>query len=503
MSGKLSLSPLVGKIAELLAGKSVELGGIYLVGGAVRDGLLGWSSHDLDFVVNEDSLETGRKVADALGGAYFTLDEEFQVGRVVLTPENQPRQIFDFVKLQGKDLVDDLQNRDFSINAMAVSLAEMDTLIDPLGGASDLLQRRLNACSEESLRSDPVRVLRAVRMSAKYQLAIAPKTRQLIVESVPSLVDVSAERLRDELFKILDSPRPSASLRILDRLGAMEIILPEIAELKTVSHAPPHIYDLWEHTLHTVEGLEEILQLLDEHYVHDNQSGGDLFSGLVSQRLGRYRKQISAHMAEELVPERTARPLIFLAALLHDITKPAHLTVEEGGRIRFTGHEASGAEFAAHFGARLKLSRAEIHRLRRTIADHARPWYLAKLEAGPSKKAIYHFWRDNRDTGIDICLLELADLRGVYGYTLSKEIMEQHLDAVRTLLEGYFETPQLALPKALLDGNALIARLGIKPGPVVGEVLNALIEAQVEGEVQTREQALEFAAEYLSNLNEN
>jgi putative nucleotidyltransferase with HDIG domain len=475
---------------------------IYLVGGAIRDAVLGQSSHDLDFVVAGDSLTTARKMADALGGAFFTLDEEFQVGRVVLAPEDASRQEFDFVKLQGDTLIEDLRKRDFTVNAMAISLGDLDELIDPLGGLEDLIHHRLKPCSQQSLISDPVRTLRAVRMSAKYQLVIPPETRKLIVEAVPKLGKVSVERLRDEFLKLLEAPKPAASLRVLDRFGALEILIPEIADMKGVDQSPPHIHELWEHTLHTVQALERILHLLDTHYSHDNEMGGDLFSGLLSQRLGRYRKQISDHLAEQLVPERSVRGLIFLSALLHDIGKPLHRTVEESGRIRFIGHEETGAETAAKIGTKMKLGNREIRRLKRTVADHTRPWHLASAKEMPSKKVVYRFWSDNADAGIDICLLELADLKGVYGHTLTKDLMERHLDTIRYLLESYFESPAVISPQALLDGHDLISKFGIKPGPLVGELLKELIEAQVEGELETKEQANTFVSDYLSKLKE-
>lgn len=500
MSAVFGFSSLIPRIVEVLGEASIDPAEIFLVGGAVRDAVIGRPCHDLDFVVSEHSLKTARKVADTLEGAYFTLDEEFQVGRVVLTPQGQPRQVLDFVKLQGAQLEDDLRQRDFTVNAMAISLGDLDTLIDPLGGLADLRHHQLNPCSAQSLSADPVRVLRAVRMSAKYQLAIPPETRQLIVEAVPGLEKVSAERLRDEFLKTLEAPKPAASLRILDHFGALEKLIPQIAAMKGLEQSPPHLYDLWEHTLHTVHGLEGILQLLDENYAHDNEMGGDLFSGLLSQRLGRYRVQISAHLAQKLVPERSALGMIFLAALLHDIGKPAHRQVQADGRIKFPGHEHSSAEAAVEIGAELKLSRAEIQRLSRTIAGHTRPWHLAADQDPPGKKAIYRFWRDHGEAGIDVCLLELADLRGAYGHTLAKELMERHLDTARILLEAWFESPEVVSPQTLLDGHDLIEGFELEPGPVIGELLNKLIEAQVEGQVRNREEALAFVSAALSDL---
>jgi len=464
---------------------------VYLVGGSVRDALLGRPSQDLDLIVTHRSLQTARAVADALGGAYFTLDEEFQVGRVVLTTEGQPRQEFDFVLVQGGDLQADLRNRDFTFNAMAVWLDDLDTLIDPLGGAQDLLQKRLVPCSNSAFLDDPVRVLRAVRMTAAFELTISPQVRALIQPAAARLGEVSAERARDEFLKVLGAPKPSVSLRLLDHFGVLELLIPEIRALKGETQSPPHIYGVWEHSLHTVQALEAILMLLDENYEHDNEMGGDLFSGLLSSRLGRYRQQITAHLAEHLVPDRPYRPLIFLAALLHDFTKPRHRTVEESGRIRFIGHEASGAKQIAERGAALKLSNTEIQRLVRIMHDHMRPFQAARAGEELTKRAIHRFWRDNGSSGVDVILVALADLRGIYGHTLTKDLMESHLEDARELLEAYFEHPEVVSPPVLLDGNDLMEMFDLEPGPKIGALLDLLREAQAAGEVETREQALE------------
>ncbi|MGD2027306.1 MAG: HD domain-containing protein, partial [Anaerolineales bacterium] len=388
MSVSLKSSPKVDKVRRVLDDAGVDLETVYLVGGFVRDMLLNRPSHDLDFVLTENSLGTARAVADALGGAYYTMDEEFQVGRVVLVDSEGRRRVMDFTAMQGETLEDDLRNRDFTVNAIAVSLVALDEAIDPLGGLEDLLHKRLRACSPTSLIEDPVRVLRAVRMAADYGLTLVPETRTLIEPAVSRLGEVSVERLRDEFLKLLDAPKPATSLRILDRFGVLDMMVPRAGKMKGVTQSPPHIDDVWEHSLHTVAGMERVLAILDAGYVHDNEFGGDLVSGLFSQRLGRYRKQISAHVAMELVPDRAYRPLLYLAAFCHDLTKPDHRQVVEGDKVRFTGHEVTSAQAMAELASWMRLSNAETRRLVRMVEGHSRPWKLAKLEAYPSRREV-------------------------------------------------------------------------------------------------------------------
>jgi poly(A) polymerase len=485
------LSPLASRVQEILSGSP----GVYLVGGAVRDALLGEPSHDLDFVVSEESLKTARTLADRLGGAYYCMDEEFQIGRVVLESEAQ-RTILDFSAMQGDTLEEDLRNRDFTINAMALDLQIPAEIIDPLGGGVDLLKKRLNLCSPTALADDPVRVLRALRLAASYGLTIQPETKTALKSAVGLLPQVSIERLRDELFKILDAPQPSANLRVMEVLGILEYLLPECAEMKGVIQSPPHISDVWDHSLHTVRQLEDVFRLLDKHYVHDNEEGGDIFSGVLSLRLGRYREQISEHFSQWLNPERSPRALLFLAALYHDVTKPRHRT-EEDGRIRFIGHETSGGQVVRSRGEALRLSSAENARLEVVVREHMRPWQLAKDGEMPSRRAIYRFWRAAGDAGVDICLLSIADLMAIYGHTLPQEVLEHHIEVVRGLLGAYWEKPEQVKPQPVLNGDDLMVLFDLQPGPQIGELLEALWEAQAVGEVEDRDQAVEYVRKQL------
>jgi tRNA nucleotidyltransferase/poly(A) polymerase len=490
----LKLSPLVFQVQEKLA----DFPDVYLVGGAVRDALLGIPSHDLDFVVQGDSLSVARQVADELGGAYYCMDEDFKVGRVVLDPAGQTRTAMDFIAMQGKSLEEDLRRRDFTVNAMALNLVNLERVIDPLGGAVDLLKGRLNICAPTAFEDDPVRVLRALRVAASYQLAIQHETTAALKAAVHLLSKVSVERLRDELFKILDAPQPSANLRVMERLGILEYLLPECSPMKGIIQFPPHIFDVWDHSLHTVRRLGDILQLLDKNYVHDNEEGGDLFRGVLSLRLGRFRERISEHFDVRLNPDRSLQAILLLGGLYHDVAKPSHRQVEEGGRIRFLGHDDGGAQVVRNRAEALRLSTVEAQRLEVIVREHMRPFHLVQTGKKPSRRAVYRFWRAAGDAGVEVCLLSIADLLAIYGHTLPQEILEQHMDVVRTLLETYWEKPEEVRPQALLNGSDLIDMFDMSPGPKIGELLESLWEAQAVGEVENKRQAVKFIRKQLN-----
>jgi poly(A) polymerase len=243
---------------------------IYLVGGAVRDALVSHPTHDLDFALAGEAIKTARQVADMLphigNGSilkadFYPLDAERDTGRVIVTNEDGTRTVMDFATFRGPDLESDLGGRDFTLNAIALNLRD-NSLFDPLGGAMDLKEKRLRACSPSAFMDDPVRILRGIRLAAKYGFQILPETRSAMKEAAGGLEKVSPERLRDELCRILDGPQPAACIRALDMLGALETVLPELSGLKGVEQRPPHVHDVWNHTLAVVSHLETILSIL-------------------------------------------------------------------------------------------------------------------------------------------------------------------------------------------------------------------------------------------------
>jgi putative nucleotidyltransferase with HDIG domain len=472
---------------------------VYLVGGSVRDALLGRKIHDLDFVLEKDVFRTARRTADKLGGAFYPLDEERQTARVVVRGDGKKRQFLDFAAFRGPDLESDLQARDFTINAMAVDVRKLSELMDPLGGARDLHQNLLRACSPHSLSDDPVRILRGIRLAAAYNLHIVPETRQLMRASIPLLPKISSERFRDELFRILEGPQPAASLRALKMLGVFSHVLPEIASLSGVDQSPPHTSNVWDHTLGVIQKLEEILSVLKADY--DPNSTSNLIMGLASIHIGRYRRQIGDHFGQSINPDRSKRGLLFMAALYHDIAKPETRRIDEDGRIRFIRHEQVGAELVLHRAKALHLNNNEAEHLSTIVRHHLRPKLLSQSAKLATPRAIYRFFRDTNSAGVDVCLLSLADVLATYGATLPDYIWTRHLSVVRSLLEAWWEhNEKQVLPNLLLNGKDLIDIFNLSPGPQIGALLESLREAQAVSKVHTREEALEYIQKALKGI---
>ena len=482
---------------------------VYLVGGAVRDALLGRMIRDLDLVVERDAIKTARRVANALVNAgsgdyikadFFPLDMERDTGRVLVTHQDGTRTLMDFAAFRGPDLEADIQGRDFTLNAIAINLAD-NTIHDPLGGARDLKESHLRACSSTTFSDDPVRILRGVRLAANYGFTILPETRKAMNAAAGLVGEISAERTRDELFHLLDGLQPATCLRALDLLGALDKVLPELSILKKVRQPAPHVHDVWEHTLATVNHLEKILAALAPDY--NPSTASELTNGLLVLRIGRYRQQISDIINTAISSDRSLRSLLFLAALYHDVAKPQAKREDEEGQTRFWDHDKQGAELAINRGRELALSNDETARLGTVVANHMRIHFhtnrLAREGNPPSRRTIYRFFRDTGAAGVDVCLLALADIRATYEETLPQETWAAALDVVRLMLENWFEKPSESIfPNQLVDGDELMKELDLQPGKIIGDLLEVLREAQAVGKITTRQEAISEAREYLS-----
>lgn len=491
--------PLLKAVRDLLPADQP----LYLVGGSVRDSLLGRSTHDLDFAVPSGALKLARSIADKLPGAFFPLDAGTDTARIVVRREDGSRDLLDFAGFRGPDLAADLRGRDFTVNAMALDVRTGE-MIDPLGGAQDLRDKRLRACTENSLGDDPLRMLRAVRLAAGLGFTIQSETRKWMKAAVPLLAQVSPERQRDELFKILEGPQPDASMRALEILGVLPVLLPELPALKGVEQSAPHVHDVWAHTLAVLRHLDGILAVLAPAY-SEEKSNADLASGLLALRLGRYRQQIGAHLEASLNADRSVRALLFFAALYHDVSKPDTRSFDEqSGRIRFFGHDEQGAEVVAKRGQALHLSNDELERLRLIIRNHMRIHFhtnqLLAQGKPPSRKAIYRFFRDTGAAGVDLVLLNLADFRATADHALAQDSWAACLETCRSFLEAWFEkADEMVSPPPLLNGDALIGELNMSPGPELGRLLELIKEEQVMGHFSTREAALAFARDWLAH----
>ncbi|MBE9508682.1 MAG: HD domain-containing protein, partial [Chloroflexi bacterium] len=466
---------------------------VWPVGGAVRDALLRRPVHDWDFAVDRDALGLARAVADALGGAYYPLDAERDTGRVILVVEDGARLELDFAALRGDSLEADLLARDFTVNALA--LDERGGLVDVTGGAGDLEAGLIRAVSERTFRDDPVRLLRAVRMEAEQGFEIEPQTAAWLRRDAPLVSLPAAERVRDEFVRVLMAQDASIPLQRLDEFGLLPHVMPELESLKGVAQSPPHRFDVWRHTLATVNTLEGVIAVATGQEASPRAMAdvppaawGDL-----ARVLGQFSGDVTAHLAVEVSSGRDRALLLKLAALLHDVGKPKTSSQDEDSRIHFYNHELVGARMAAARLQRLRFSRDEVERIRTIVGQHLRPGHLARAEE-VTRRAVYRYFRATACGGVDVVLLNLADHLATWGPNLQEARWARRLEVAETLLIHYFERYEKTVaPPPLVTGSDLMAELGLEPGPQIGRLLETLREAQAAGEVNTREEALALA----------
>lgn len=483
---KLSIEPgalsILTAVSDFLSGQKVKA---YLVGGFIRDALLERATADIDIALAADALELAPKIADALGGKFVPLDKQNRICRVVVMDKKAPsggRWQLDFTSFEDS-IEQDLSRRDFTIDAIAVDLEEVSredfTAIDPFGGQADLRNKVIRAVAETAFEDDAVRLLRAARLAAELGFSLDEKTKALVKSQSQLIADVAGERLREELVRLLAVPHPERFLPHLDELGLITALFPELAGTKGVEQPKEHSWNVFDHSLQTVIAVDFLLHQGSWPYASDEVLAVVPWSDTLAE-----------HFAQK-VGGSSRRSLLKLAALLHDICKPETKAVGEDGRTHFLGHAKLGAAAAADILARLRFSGKEAKLVEIVINYHMRPGQMSQ-QGLPTQRAIYRYFRDTSEAGIDILFLSLADHLATRGPNLDMAGWREHARMVEYVLEKHFEQQKLVEPVRLVDGHDLIKIFGLSPGPALGEMLEAVREAQASGELANRQEALDY-----------
>jgi poly(A) polymerase len=438
----------------------------WLVGGAVRDRLLGRATFDLDVVVVGAVEPAAKALGRAGAAAAFPLSDAFGVWRVVA--HDRGWQV-DLLPVNGLTIEDDLAARDFTVNAIAEPLTGGEA-IDPFGGREDLAAGRLRMVSARAFAADPLRVLRAARLACELHLEPEPDTRASAAAQAGALSEVAPERVFGELKRIVVAPEALRGLAEMDRLGATPIVLPELEALRGVEQSAYHHLDVYDHTLAVLEQAIAIER--DPERVFGDQ-GAD----------------VAALLADPLADDLDRAGALRFGALLHDAAKPATRAVTAEGRVTFIGHDRVGADLSRAVLTRLRAS----ERLRAHVAaltlNHLRLGFLVHRQP-VDRRAIYGYLTASAPVAADVTVLSVADRLATRGRKSDEAITKHVALARRMIAEALrFERER---PAPLVRGDDLAAELGIGPGPEVGRLLDQLAEAQFAGEVTTRDEALRF-----------
>ncbi len=475
------IPPLIENLREFFASKEID---VFLVGGAVRDALVGRTTKDIDVTVGADVQVVGPELASVLNGRFVPLDPAGETVRIVVRRDTEESLVD--LSAMPRGIEEDLARRDFTLDALAVPLhraaprmAWHRHVIDPHGGLNDLDAGVVRALSPEVFRRDPVRLLRAPRLAVQLGLRIEDNTVHQIRQDAHLVSTIAGERLRDEFLKLLAEPTATVSLRLLDELGLLTQVVPELNEARGVTQPKEHYWDVFGHLIEMASQVEKVL------------TGPPEENGYVVESIPRFAS-FGEHFAEKVTDGHSRATLLKLAGLLHDIAKPATKTVETSGRIRFLGHNVQGAEMAGIVLQRLRLSGRGTELVRLMLEHHLRPSQMAQKGELPTGRAIYRYYRDLEDAAIDTLYLNMADYLAARGPMLGREEWYNHCRVIGHILnEGLREKAPEALPK-LISGHDIIKAFSVSPGPEVGELLNVVREAQAGGEISTKEEALEL-----------
>jgi putative nucleotidyltransferase with HDIG domain len=458
----MELLNLILSIQSIAQSKKADL---FIVGGFLRDRLLNKESKDIDFAVLGDSIALAKKVADRLNGAYVGLDET--TARVVL-PDLQ----LDFAKIT-ESIEKDLAKRDFTINALALNLSTGE-IIDLFSGLDDIKNRTIKSISEYSILDDPLRLLRAVRLSCALGFKIEPKTSTLIKKHFSLIKDIASERINYELFEILKQDYCTEHLKLLYNLGLLLILFPELSSLPGIGPDGYHHLNLLDHSIETVRQLE-----------------------ILVKEMAIFPDEIKGYLATDVAAGHSRFEILKIGCLFHDIGKPETMKIEED-KVRFIGHEIVGKELISKIGRRIRLSGKEIASLKRLIAHHMR---IGTLIQGRiiTRKAILRLVRDLEDDLIGVLLLSLADRLSAVGEATTEEDITQHREGIKVILREYLKPEQSLKPPKIVTGTEIMERFGLESGPLIGEILSAISEGWIDERVKGKEDAFILAEEFLKN----
>jgi poly(A) polymerase len=476
--------PMRAAVTALATERGYEL---YLVGGAVRDVLLGREVGDWD-IAGHGVIDIARHFGEEQDLRAVVLHEELPTVRVVLRP-GDPTGFLDFVELRAPSIEQDLQRRDFTMNALAWDIRGEDRVIDPTGGLEDLKLSTVRAPARSVLETDPLRVLRAFRFAAQLNFRIDADTGEWLAELAPRVDEVAGERIGQEMTKLFAAPHAADAIQTSEDLGALEALIPPLAAMRGVQQGGYHHLDVLGHTLLALHEAERAI------------NDPELFFPRAADALRVW------------LDEPDNRAAVRMATLFHDVGKPQCRTEEEG-RTRFLGHADASASTFLDYAERWCLPTHLRRQVVRMIRLHMRPLELASsgmraeqegrpLESVITLSAIRRLMRDAQPAGLGLLLVAVGDRSACRGPASQMELRGRLYEVFDDMLVRYLEWVREHRERPrLIDGDTLMEKLDLPEGPLVGELLDAITEARDDDQISTEQEALDLARELLADMDE-
>lgn len=460
---------------------------LYLVGGTLRDAVLDREPGDFDFAVSGSGVEFAGEFARRSRGKLVVLSEQDDEARVV-----SRSRVFDFNGFGAAGIEADLGRRDFTVNAMACELGDdgPGELLDPFDGRRDLAAGVLRPVSDRSLSSDPLRLLRALRLG--LELGLAPDEAVYEQARAVSLSGTAGERIAAELLRIAEQPASSTALVKLFELGRLEEILPVLGPVLRDEKLRRHCFRTYAKTEEIVGG-ESFFSRFEPEWRQYFDCWGVREEGVAETG----DREPGEQEPDDAVAPTTGLPyrraLLKLAGLLHDVAKPETRFTNGNGEVHFYGHDSLGARAVARMAReRLRLSRAQVKMLQTLVQEHMRLHLLATTP-DLSDRAIRRFFKDLGEEALGLMILCFADGWATAGRTYHLE------DTITRMFEQKRAEDARISVERFVTGHDLI-ELGLRPGPVFKVILEELEELQLDGTLADRQAALDYLKTNLPGL---
>ncbi len=448
---------------------------IYLVGGYIRDYLLEKSNEDIDFVVEGNVEDIAKEFAESINGKLITLGGRHKFYRIV---DNKRNVTVDLSQLKGNDIKEDLLNRDFTINSLAIDIDKIEkgkilkeNIIDVANGLDDLNKGIIRHVKENAFEEDPIRMLRAVRFMSQLEFELYDTTKRLIKKNKDKIKNMPYERITHELFKLLKYRRTYYYFNYMDRtLNILEEIFPEIEPMREIGKCKYHVVDSLTHSIYTLKVAEDIIYA--DSYFEDH-----------------VRKAYEEHTKKIVASGHTRLDLIKLGAFFHDVGKPSAKKVDETGRIRFKGHEITGAEIVKKIAERLKLSIKERDLLYKMVAKHMLPLVLYKNN-DVSGKALYGMFSELKEDTLDVLLISLADIIATRKLLYPEEEMGKFKVHIEYMANNYLTRyKEIEKISNIITGKEIMQKFDLGENVLVGDLLEEVRKAIYYGKISANKEA--------------
>lgn len=453
-----------------LVRKATASDALWLVGGTVRDLLIKRPLHDWDFVTAAGGIQLAKRVADAFKGAFYVLDQNRETGRAIVLPPGSSQPItLDFATLRDSTLGGDLKKRDFTVNAMAMSLSGQ--LIDPLHCHGDLASRVIRMTTEDCFKQDPVRLLRAIRQSQYLDFSIDEVTYTLMCQQAYLISTISPERILSELCAMLRYDFTASSIVLLEETHILRHILPELKQaLLHTNGKHAGTFPLWNTVVETLSAADHMLSIIensDQHSLSPSNKNNTPVWYEITPFLAAFRLPLQYYFSEFINVDIDRKTLLKWAVLLHNVP------VEEI-RLRLTA---------------LRMPNKSLNNICRLIETYP---LIKQMTDQISRSEIYKFYRQAANAGPGVIIFSLA--LAIAGPDILSDLqsLTSLIHKSRVLLQAFFEhADEFITPTPFLRGDDLI-KLGVQPGPDIGIMLDRILEAQVTGHVTSRSSAVDF-----------